>query len=317
MSSDEFVSDAAVSAGQQLRRVRESRGWTLAQVAGRLHIRPALVEALECDDYAPFGAVTYARGHLRNYAALLGLDASSVLQGVTPSPPARPGKLARNAPELHRGRPWLVRLGGAVVVLVLAALGALWAQAHRERAPHVAQSAPSSGATAAPNVPPLTQDAPLRRTVPAHEPTAVTEALPGQAPAAPAVAVGERPELSAGEPSEQRTAPVPEQAESATAAVADDAASHGQAELLLRTRAVSWAEVSDRSGRRLLYELLSPGRAYTVRGQPPLRLLLGNAPAVEVIYNDAPVALPAGQHVVRMRLGSAPSTAAVPSIPHP
>nr|BAH89629.1 XRE family transcriptional regulator [uncultured bacterium]BAH90125.1 XRE family transcriptional regulator [uncultured bacterium]BAH90527.1 XRE family transcriptional regulator [uncultured bacterium] len=316
MSTDEFASDPAVSAGQQLRRAREGRGWTLVQVAGRLHIRPALVEALECDDYAPFGAVTYARGQLRNYAALLGLDASSVLQGVTPPRLDQPGKLARNAPELHPGRPWLVRLGGAAVVLVLAVLGALWADAHRERAPQVAQPALSSGAAVASGSAPLAQDAAQPRTVPAHEPTAQAEALPAEAPAA-GVATGEQPELSGAGQGEQQTAPAAEQAGSVTAAVDDEAALDGQAELLLRTRAVSWAEVSDSSGRRLIYDLLSPGREHTVRGLPPLRLLLGNAPVVEVIYNGAPVALPAGEHVVRMRLGSAPSTAPAPPVPQP
>jgi cytoskeleton protein RodZ len=77
-------------------------------------------------------------------------------------------------------------------------------------------------------------------------------------------------------------------------------------ELRLRSRSVSWVEITDHSGRRLLYELVSPGPERTVRGQPPLRLLLGNAPAVDVFYNGVPVSLPAGQHVVRMTLGVAP-----------
>ena len=68
-------------------------------------------------------------------------------------------------------------------------------------------------------------------------------------------------------------------------------------------------EVTDHAGRRLIYELVSPGPERTVRGQPPLRVLLGNAPAVDVFYNGAPVTLPAGQHVVRMTLGTAPPQA--------
>lgn len=313
MSTDELSSDPAISAGQQLRRAREARGWTLAQVAGRLHIRPALVEALECDDYAPFGAVTYARGQVRNYAALLGLNASSVLQGVSPPRLDQPGKLARNAPELHPGRPWLVRLGGASVVLVLAVLGALWAGAHRERA----EPALSPGTAITPAQAPLTVEAAASRTAPADVPPAQVDAvLPAAAPAG-GVTSGEQPEASEAGQGGERAAPTAPAGP--VAAAVDDAAAapDGQVELRLRTRAVSWVEVSDSRGRRLIYDLVSPGREHTVRGRPPLRLLLGNAPAVEVIYNGAPVALPAGEHVVRMTLGSAPPAAPAPPAPQP
>lgn len=312
MSADELSSDPAISAGQQLRRAREARGWTLAQVAGRLHIRPALVEALECDDYAPFGAATYARGQVRNYAALLGLNASSVLQGVSPPRLDQPGKLARNAPELHPGRPWLVRLGGASVVLVLAVLGALWADAHRERA----EPALSPGTAATPAQAPLTVEAAASRTASADMPPAQVDAVLPAAPAAGATS-GEQPEVSELEQRDEQVAPTAPAGP--VAAAVDDAAAvpDGQVELRLRTHAVSWVEVSDSRGRRLIYDLVSPGREHTVRGRPPLRLLLGNAPAVEVIYNGAPVALPAGEHVVRMTLGSAPPAASAPPVPQP
>lgn len=308
MSADELSGDPAISAGQQLRRAREARGWTLAQVAGRLHIRPALVEAIERDDYAPFGAVTYARGQVRNYAALLGLNVSSVLQGVSPPRLDPPGTLARNAPELHPGRPWLVRLGGASVVLVLAVLGALWADAHRERAP---EPPPSPGAAVSPvQAPSPVEATPARVASPDVSPAQDEAIVPAPASAAGATN-GEPPAASSAPQGGERAAP--------TAAAMDDAAAaaDGQVELRLRTRAVSWVEVSDSRGRRLIYDLVSPGSDLTVRGRPPLRLLLGNAPAVEVAYNGAPVALPAGEHVVRMTLGSAPPAAPAPPVPQP
>jgi hypothetical protein len=52
-------------------------------------------------------------------------------------------------------------------------------------------------------------------------------------------------------------------------------------------------------------------------------VLLGNAPAVELLYNGAPVALPPGQHVVRLTLGTPPPPtagsppAAAPTAPTP
>jgi cytoskeleton protein RodZ len=100
----------------------------------------------------------------------------------------------------------------------------------------------------------------------------------------------------------------------------------GSADIRIRSRAVSWVEVIDHTGKRLVYELVSPGPERVAHGAPPLRVLLGNAPAVELLYNGAPVDLPAGQHVVRLTLGAptsaptavgAPPAPAAPSAPTP
>lgn len=285
---------AAPSIGEQLRQARLRRGWSTAEAANRLHLRAALIEALEAGDYAPFGAATYARGQLRNYAILLGLDEQVVLSGFRPAPADGHTKALRRAPELHPGRPRLVRVGGLLVVVASAVLAAIWAGAGRE--PPAADGEPTavqvdSGvmpaelprADALPESPPSVEaiaDSPGA----SADPIVVTEAQPAAA-AEPAPLPGAGPQL---------------------AADAADAAGQSEAELRLRSRAVSWVEVTDHAGQRLVYELVSPGPARTVRGQPPLRVLLGNAPAVEIFYNGEPVTLPAGQHVVRMTLGTRP-----------
>ncbi len=84
-----------------------------------------------------------------------------------------------------------------------------------------------------------------------------------------------------------------------------DAQGNPKSSVVLRARAISWVEVTDRTGRRLVYELIKPGSERVVSGEPPLRLLLGNAPAVHVLYNGAPVSLPAGRQVVSLTLGEA------------
>ncbi|MDD3651201.1 RodZ domain-containing protein [Immundisolibacter sp.] len=269
------------SVGERLRAARTARGWSVAQVAARLRIRPELVQALESDDHAAFGAPTYARGQLRNYLRLLGLDEPASLQQTPPVAPA-PGNLARRAPELHPRRPWLVRLGGLAIIGVLAVLGAQWARDGHQPTPTAELSRPPAPVVDAP--------AP-----------AVDTAAPPPVPATTAVA-----EVGARRPAPTTAAESP-RAPAAPAAPAD-----GRDELRLSTRAVSWVEVTDHTGQRLVYELVSPGTPRSVRGVPPLRVLLGNAPAVELLYNGAPVALPAGQHVVRLTLGTPPSTAAPP-----
>jgi len=64
--------------GQQLTAAREARGMTADDVAKRLRIRAMFVNALEREDWPAVGEPVYARGFLKNYAKLVGLDAEAV-----------------------------------------------------------------------------------------------------------------------------------------------------------------------------------------------------------------------------------------------
>lgn len=64
-----------------------------------------------------------------------------------------------------------------------------------------------------------------------------------------------------------------------------------EARLALKFYGVSWAEVTDASGRRLFEGLNAPDSARTVSGTPPLRVVIGNAPGVTVQLNGTRVAL--------------------------
>ena len=292
-ASDTEAAPAAPSIGERLRSARVARGWSAQEVAGRLRIRPALIEALEREDYAPFGAPAYARGQLRNYARLLGLDDAALLQGFSSPAGDSAGKPLRRAPELHPGRPRLVRMGGLAIVLALAVLGALWAGAGRGPRPPSGEQEATRDAT---------------QTAAAPQPSGAGQAADNRPPDVTAGPLPSEPAVTPAETTAQ-TSPAPP-----PAAVSSSPAAHGpaqdasgtDAELRLRSRSISWVEVTDHGGQRLLYELVSPGPERSVRGQPPLRVLLGNAAAVDVLYNGAPVSLPAGQHVVRMTLGAAP-----------
>ena len=65
--------------------------------------------------------------------------------------------------------------------------------------------------------------------------------------------------------------------------------SAGQMQLDVRFSALSWVEISDADGRRLLHGLYAPGSARDVTGTAPLRVVLGNAPAVALRLNGRPV----------------------------
>ena len=83
-----------------------------------------------------------------------------------------------------------------------------------------------------------------------------------------------------------RSAPAP-----ATAAAGSAAAfAGGQTQLDLHFAALSWVKISDADGRQLLSGLFARGSTRDVSGRAPLRVVLGNAPAVDLQVNGRPVA---------------------------
>jgi cytoskeleton protein RodZ len=68
--------------GATLKRHREERGWTVEQVASQLNLAPRQVLALERDDYPALPGMAVARGFMRSYAKLLGLDPVPLLASL-------------------------------------------------------------------------------------------------------------------------------------------------------------------------------------------------------------------------------------------
>jgi hypothetical protein len=54
----------------------------------------------------------------------------------------------------------------------------------------------------------------------------------------------------------------------------------------------SWAEIYDSTGKRLMFDMGTPGRVRTVAGSPPLRINLGLASAVSAQVDDKPIVIP-------------------------
>jgi cytoskeleton protein RodZ len=79
---------------------------------------------------------------------------------------------------------------------------------------------------------------------------------------------------------------------SASGAVADAvplAPPGPRTQLALKFSALSWAEVSDASGKLLLQGLYAGGASRTLSGTPPLRVTVGNTPVVTLEVNGQPV----------------------------
>lgn len=66
--------------------------------------------------------------------------------------------------------------------------------------------------------------------------------------------------------------------------VATGASNAVEATVVLRGKADSWVEVSDASGRKIFLDMVHTNETYNVVGTPPFRLLIGNAPGIDVEY---------------------------------
>lgn len=122
--------------GEILREAREARGLTLAEVEVRTKISIPVLTALEEGDARRLPHPVYAKGFLRSYVAVLGLDAGDLCDRFARAYPV-PDEM-QDAPEERaahirvtvrhpegedRWRPWVMRLAGGLVTVVVAVGG--------------------------------------------------------------------------------------------------------------------------------------------------------------------------------------------------
>jgi cytoskeleton protein RodZ len=263
---------AAASVGERLRAARDRQGLTLQKISEDLHLDVPLLEAMEENRFRALGAPVYARGHLRKYASLLGLDVSGVLADyeAAHSGPVEPNfvpSITENPamPPLRSGGGlrWGIT-GGIVGILIVLAVAAWWYFGPHRRA--------SSDTAPAP-----------------QEPAVVLSPVAGEED------VESRPiEQASTEPAGAATpgvtTPVPVGVHAARAA--ESGRSGAAARLGLRFQSPSWVEVYDASGVRLMFDERDAESARTVVGVPPFKVLLGNYDGVQLTLNGRVVQIP-------------------------
>src|SRR5690606_33473732 len=82
MMNTSYPESAATSAahpGEALRVAREARGWLKSDVAMQLHLSTDALTHLETGEFDKLPGLIFARGYVRAYAKLLGLDQNQLV----------------------------------------------------------------------------------------------------------------------------------------------------------------------------------------------------------------------------------------------
>jgi cytoskeleton protein RodZ len=272
------MTDVSAMIGPRLKAERERRGMSSQKAADDLHLDGWVIDALEAEDYERIGPSVYAKGHLKRYAALLGLPPAEIVSGYESR--AQAPKLAAAQPANVRLRtdapavenlPWPQIAASVGVVLLI--LGMLWWKPWHQRG-----ARPVSAAPVAANPSAASPGAATDSTGDVVNSTAASPPMPSQS--SPSSLPPTAPPAGAAAAAAQ-TAP----------SEADAMAGTGRARLRLSFSADSWVDVHDAAGRRVF---AGNGRANSVRtiaGIAPMRVYLGFASGVQLEINNRAVAI--------------------------
>ena len=312
----EVVAANRVNPGDTLRQARESNGWSLAEVALKLNLTTTSLGNLEAGAFDKLPGHTFARGYIRAYAKLLGIDQAVLVQEFdqftgTDSQGSNVHGLGR-IEEPVRVSHTILRIVSLLLLIAVIGGGFVWWQDQTsQRSKDLTSNAmehveveSADGTTqihpldepedqavvegqAAPEAPVATEQ-PAPETAPAATaavPTPATPAAPAHTPAAP-VAQAHTP-----------AAPVQAPATATPAAPAAPAISPptapaliaGDGRVQITFVADCWTQVTDGNGKVLFSGLKRKGDTLDQGGKPPLTLRLGFARGAQVAYNGQPV----------------------------
>ncbi|WP_283183091.1 RodZ domain-containing protein [Pseudomonas svalbardensis] len=315
----EVVAANRVNPGETLRQARESNGWSLAEVALKLNLTVNSLSNLEAGAFDKLPGHTFARGYIRAYAKLLGMDQTVLVQQFdqstgTDSQGSNVHSLGR-IEEPVRVSHTILRIVSLLLLFAVIGGGFVWWQDQTSlRTKDLTSLSPEhvevEGADGTTQIHPL--DEPEDQAVAEGQAEGTTAlALPqsetsSEAPAeaeatAPAAPVATAPTPAAPAHSTapvvatpaatSPTAPVvstPPASASVTPTIPAPAAAApvaGQGQVQLQFTADCWTQVTDGSGKVLLSGLKRKGENVSVSGKPPFSVRLGFARGAQVSYN--------------------------------
>lgn len=339
-SQSDVIGTTRANPGETLRQARENKGWSTAQVAGQLNLTENALRSLEQGSFEQLPGHTFARGYIRAYAKLLGMDQAQMVTAFdqytgTDATGSNVQALGRVVEPVRLSRN-LLRLFSLALLAVLIGFGYFWWQERSARPAetgslnmeHVeVESAdgtteihtldePEDQAVAedqanTPVVPsePAGDNGSVEAPTEGTPPVVANPAVPG-APAATEAAPAQAPVVPGQQPvAQQPVAPASPATPVAPVApteapAAPVVASAGQGVVKVQFSADCWTQVTDADGKVILEGLKRKGASLEVAAKAPVQLRLGFAQGAQVSYNGQPVEVtPARGGTARLKLG--------------
>ncbi|WLH72834.1 helix-turn-helix domain-containing protein [Pseudomonas fluorescens] len=307
----EVVAANRVNPGETLRQARESNGWSLAEVALKLNLTATSLGNLEAGAFDKLPGHTFARGYIRAYAKLLGIDQTVLVQAFdqftgTDSQGSNVHGLGR-IEEPVRVSHTILRIVSLLLLIAVIGGGFVWwqdqaSQRTKDLTSNALEHVEVESADGTTQIHPLDEpedqavaqgqtapEAPATAEQPAPEATT--------APAATAVVPAPTVPATAAAPVAQAHAPAaPAQAPAAVAPAAPAVSppttpvlAAGDGHIQITFIADCWTQVTDGNGKVLFSGLKRKGDTLDQGGKPPLTLRLGYARGAQVAYNGQPV----------------------------
>ena len=275
-----------VAVGDVLRGARVAADWTVTEVANKLNLTASAVESIEANQFERLPGATFARGYIRSYAKILGLNADQLAkqfdQQIGSSTIDNAVHSIDRVGEARRVSRGMLHFS-AFVIFVIAAGAAYYAW----QTFNVAKSQDNSQSAVFDRVEVERADGSVHvQTLDELEDQAANVVLePGTAGSTQSTALA----LLA---SKDESASVQdEQATELTETIeeADIQLEPGMGVVQFSFQSDSWVRVQDAEGTEISSGLKRAGEQLQLTGKAPFNLHLGYAKGVSIIYNGEPV----------------------------
>ena len=303
----EDVAANRVNPGETLRQARESNGWSLAEVALKLNLTTTSLGNLEAGAFDKLPGHTFARGYIRAYAKLLGIDQTVLVQEFdqftgTDSQGSSVHGLGR-IEEPVRVSHTILRIVSLLLLIAVIGGGFVWwqdqaSQRSKDLTSNAMEHVEVESADGTTQIHPLDEpedQAVAEGQATSEAPLATEQPTPETAPAATAAVPAPVTPATPAVPTAQAHTPVaPAPATPAPAAPAispptTPALIAGDGRVQVTFVADCWTQVTDGNGKVLFSGLKRKGDTLDQGGKPPLTLRLGFARGAQVAYNGQPV----------------------------
>ena len=276
---------------QELKRIRESKGLRLEDIAQRYKIRPSFLESIESGSFEDLPEPVYTQTFIKTYAGLLGVDTSPILaryakyiETTMPAPPPEPPKEqvreARTENAIFdRLGSMGGRLGWAVLTLAVVVILGIYVFQDGSEKPVPVKSEVREAVKPAeklPETPPA--EAPQAPAVQQPD-TASQQQAPAQTVAPTQTAAPEQKKPEAPPPAEKKEPPPP--APSAAGALS----------LTIEATEAAWVQVkADKTPA--VQKLMQAGEKLTTEAKERITVDLGNAGGVQITFQGQSLGSP-------------------------